>query len=111
MNVFMTMSLVMLTFILFRSDNISDACHYYGRLFSSSFFTVPIIPNGTNIILSVLPFLSIMLLVEWLQREKDHGLQIDGIRYSFVRWVIYYSIFLSILQFNNEDVQFIYYQY
>lgn len=111
MNVIMTMSLVMLTFILFRSENISDAYHYYGRLFSSSFFTVPIIPNGRNIILSVLPFLSIMLLVEWLQREKDHGLQIDGIRYSFVRWVIYYSIFLSILQFNNEEVQFIYYQY
>ena len=55
-----------------------------------------------------------LLLVEWLQREKQHALQFSAIKpfsYRPVRWGIYYIILLVIAQFAGSSQTFIYFQF
>jgi len=52
-----------------------------------------------------------MLLVEWLQRDKQHGLE-DLKMHPVLRWVIYYAIILGIIfygAFGNRN--YIYFQF
>jgi len=63
--------------------------------------------------LQIIPAL-LMLLVEWLQRDKQHALQIQVnhvFRYRFVRWAIYYIIILIITKYAGESQTFIYFQF
>lgn len=46
-NILATFTLVMLTFIIFRAENITQAFNYYNRLFSVSLFTRQIKPYDT----------------------------------------------------------------
>ncbi len=60
-------------------------------------------------------FIIIMLVVEWLQRKKQHGLEMEGgiFRLWFVRWLIYLLLILScifaISYVGKSD--FIYFQF
>ena len=54
----------------------------------------------------------IMFLAEWLQRDKQHALQFDGIGIpSWVRWLIYYAVVFCIVWFSGEQQEFIYFQF
>jgi alginate O-acetyltransferase complex protein AlgI len=87
-NMLGTFTFVMLTFILFRSDSIIQAYHYYKHLFSLSVFSVPPIGISSAFIPCV------FILIEWLQRKKEHSLQIDNIKYPVFRWSIYILLLL-----------------
>jgi hypothetical protein len=52
-----------------------------------------------------------MVIVEWLQRKKNHGLEIDQINKPWLRWGIYYSIILMILLLGGKQQSFIYFQF
>ncbi len=107
-----TFSLVVIGWIFFRAESIGQACEYICRLFSKSLFSIP--PNEKVKILTVLCFTFVSLVVEWLLRTKEHGLQIDAIKYSFVRWAIYLAIVIFIyvyFPFSGEKSNFIYFQF
>jgi D-alanyl-lipoteichoic acid acyltransferase DltB (MBOAT superfamily) len=103
--------LLMLTVILFRSDSISDAFSYYWSLFSVSLFSLPQVPSGRLSAIVSLIFILIMFIVEWVQRDKDFGLQISEIKSPGIRLSIYYAIIFAILIFAGEKVTFIYAQF
>jgi alginate O-acetyltransferase complex protein AlgI len=106
-----TFILVMFTFIIFRADNLTQAFDYYGRLFSLSIFSGFKITEKVNII-ATLTCIIIMLAAEWLQRDKQHALQIDFIKKFPVRAVIYYGLVLIILSFSaTKHVDFIYFKF
>jgi len=72
-----------------------------------SLFSKPMLPN-TSAIIGVV----ILFSVEWLQREKNHTLEIDPIKMpAILRWSIYVSLILTILFFSAPDQQFIYFQF
>jgi hypothetical protein len=52
-----------------------------------------------------------MFIMEWLQRTKNHGLEI--VKYpAFLRWVIYLSIIALIFLYGNFDkTEFIYFAF
>jgi len=53
-----------------------------------------------------------MLLVEWLQRDKEHGLDFSNRNIpSFVRIIIYYVLILIIMLFGGNQEKFIYFQF
>ncbi len=106
-----TFMLTMITVILFRSDSISAAFSYYHSLFSISLFSIPQIPSGRMSGIVTLIFIFVMLIVEWVQRDKDFGLQISAIKCPFMRLSIYYAIIFAILIFAGEKVTFIYAQF
>lgn len=106
----MTFSLVSLAWVFFRSESLGQAVSYIGSLFSQSLFTVP---EGVSLrVKFTMVFILLMLVVEWLQRSKQHGLEIDDLRIpAIVRIGIYYSIVFSILVFGKGMQDFIYFQF
>jgi hypothetical protein len=106
-----TFTLVMLTVILFRSETIGQAFSYYQALISTSLLSAPKIPLDQAVKMITLIFIIIMISVEWLQRDKEHGLDIENIKSSFLRLSIYYTIISAILIFAGQKVTFIYAQF
>lgn len=107
-----TFILVMLTTVIFRADNVSQAVGYYKKLFSfSSLLSKPITNDGLTMVITLV-FILIMFITEWLQRKKDYGLQIDAIKSRYLRIFIYYMLVLIVFIFRaNESNQFIYFQF
>lgn len=106
--------LVMLTLIIFRSDNILQAFHYIERLFSSSIFSKPVIPlsNGVKVAIFTCLLILLTMTVEWIQRNKNHELQIDHVRNPMLRIGIYYTIIFVIFMFGLvSGMNFLYSQY
>lgn len=102
-----TFIVVMLTFIVFRSDTISQAVDYFARMFSSSFLSIPKLFNKITT-----GFIIVLIAVEWLQRSKQHGLQITNISNPFMRKTLYFITVLIIFifgAFNNAD--FLYFKF
>lgn len=113
-NMVMTFSLVMFTFIIFRSETIYQAYNYFKGLFSLSVFTNPIpsLSLSTLDTLAITLFITLMLAVEWLNREKEFGLQIDYIKQPYFRIGVYYAIIFSILFFGAiSSSEFIYFKF
>ncbi|WP_183579707.1 MBOAT family O-acyltransferase [Mucilaginibacter sp. X5P1] len=118
-NMLGTFILVMFTFILFRSDSISQAVDFYKDLFSKSLFSIPTIfpaDSVTNLKRATVFFTSIliviMLCIEWLQRDKPHPLQFDFIKSKVLRVALYYTLIFVILLFGSSKIaQFIYFKF
>jgi len=103
--------LLMFTFLIFRADSLSQAFDYYGKLFSSSLFSGFVITEKLNTAV-ILLCIAIMLLAEWLQRDKQHALQIDAIKIFPVRALIYFGLIFVILSFNaTKNADFIYFKF
>lgn len=100
----LTFTLVVIGWIIFRADNLGMAWEYICRLFTS---------GGLKPVGSTLTLISIilMLVVEWLHRQKAHGLEISYLNSHILKYAIY--IGLAILMFfsytNSES--FIYFQF
>jgi alginate O-acetyltransferase complex protein AlgI len=111
LNIAGTFLLVMFTFIIFRSDSLSQAFDYYGRLFSLSLFSSPVITEKINTIVTLVAIV-LMFLAEWLQRDKQHVLQIDFIKEFPVRALIYFGLIFFILAFSaTKNADFIYFKF
>lgn len=110
-NIVKTFTLVMLTFVVFRSLTISEAFQYYKVLFSQSLFSIPVLPDKL-IIAKTFLFISLMMLTEWLQREKEHGLALDHLSYPVVRSSIYCLLIFMIIWLSAASAnQFIYFNF
>ena len=97
---------VMIGWVFFRADNISEALNYIFRMFTA--FDAPSQNEGKNVV----PFIAIMLIVEWWNRKNDFEFQIDKtVRLSLLRWVIYISIIVAVIQYSGSDNMFIYFQF
>jgi D-alanyl-lipoteichoic acid acyltransferase DltB (MBOAT superfamily) len=103
-----TFALTVLAWIFFRADSISQAFSYIERVFSKSLISIP---KDTNAKL-ILPLLLILILVEWLQRDKQHGLDFNNRKIpTFGRITIYYALIAIIMLFGAQQQSFIYFQF
>ncbi|KAA6331043.1 Peptidoglycan O-acetyltransferase [termite gut metagenome] len=100
-----TFLLVVVGWVIFRAENIAQAWDYLCRMFSSSLFTFP--DRGRSPIIYIL----ILLAVEWIQRDKQHALQIDNVKYRAVRWGICLLIALYTITNVGDQADFIYFQF
>lgn len=100
-----TFGLVTLAWIFFRAENVSHALEYIRNLFSLSIFELP----KSN--RSPVPYVLLLILVEWIQRHKEHGLEIARLS-RFTRPVLYVMVVMAILLFGFDDSEsFIYFQF
>ena len=109
-----TFFFAMLGWIVFRSPNLFFAFDYIKRMCSSSVFSMPntaMLGLGNSIVLGCFLFVCILLLVEWIQREKSHGLDIAWIPSSSLRLCIYCGFAWLILFFMGVQESFIYFQF
>jgi alginate O-acetyltransferase complex protein AlgI len=106
-NIIRTFILVMLTFVVFRADTMSQAFDYYRHLFSSSLFSMPDSLNRFALFASLL-----MLGIEWLGRDGEYALADFQIKWpKTMRWGIYYVIIFAIFYYAGSEQQFIYFQF
>lgn len=103
-----TFFLTLIAWIFFRSDSVVMACNYIYRMFSRSLFSFPDVSTSRAIPFFILFF----ILMEWLQREKQHALQVSrGSIPLIVRWGFYYILVFAIIQYRGAQQQFIYFQF
>lgn len=93
--------------VFFRAENIGNAFHYLRIMFSISLLTIPsILPK--NLILSIILF----VIIEWVQRDKQHALQIESFKLlEVVKWGLYYALIIIIFTFSRTQKEFIYFQF
>jgi D-alanyl-lipoteichoic acid acyltransferase DltB (MBOAT superfamily) len=104
---FSTFMLTTFAWIVFRAESLSQAFLYIKNIFSRSLFSYP---AGLNIKL-IIPLLVLLLSAEWLQRNKQHALQLNHRIPVFLRWAIYYAILFLIIKYGGSQQSFIYFQF
>jgi alginate O-acetyltransferase complex protein AlgI len=103
-----TFLLVVLAWIFFRAESLSQAILILEKIFSPSLLVFP-----KNISPEVFIYVGILIISEWIGRRKEHPLQFDPeTRLNRpVRWAIYYTILLAIFLFGGQQTEFIYFQF
>ena len=104
-----TFFLVVIGWIIFRAETMTQAVEYLSAMVTNKFFgSIP--QNG----ITYLCYGIALLVVEWLQRDKQHALQFTNIKpfnYRLVRWGIYYLILIVITIYAGSSQTFIYFQF
>ena len=110
--ILLTFFLAVIGWIIFRSATISDSVHYIVGLCDASLFSVPWMKTVNSFVLLVGSIL-MMLVIEWLQRNNEHGLSLNKtLTHPLVRWGLYLLITLMVFVLqSNKAVQFIYFQF
>ena len=107
----LTFFLVVIGWIIFRSDSIGQAFDYclgmlqWGTLRAGyRIFTQPEVRGYTIAVL-------VMLAVEWWNRREPHGLALSKVKSPFVRIAMYAALVLAILCKYGSNQSFIYFQF
>ncbi len=101
----LTFVLAMIGWVLFRSKTIGQAWDFLLGMFSKTLFAAPAIPAKTIL------FVAIMLVVEWVQRKKEHGFVMDGVKSGVLRYACYLTVLTVIFFFGVFNETFIYFQF
>jgi len=105
-NMLLTFFLVTNGLILFRAENFNQAASYIERILSSSIVSLP-----TGGIKKMFPLIFILIIVEWVQRNKNHGLEINALKSHVIKFGIYYFLIGLIIWFSCKSSAFIYLQF
>jgi alginate O-acetyltransferase complex protein AlgI len=111
--IFATFHLVLLSWVFFRANTMSDAFYIIRTIFTG--FEIKggygLNFGGPYEIIITLAALLVLLLVDFL-REKDLPANFIGSRPVVLRWALYYVLLLSILLFGEFGItEFIYFQF
>lgn len=102
----LTFVLAVVGWILFRAETITQATDYFRRLVSSP-WNNPIRDDMWPTLLCIL----VLLVVEWVQRDKPHALDLSGIRSHILKFSIYYVLILVLFLCYVTSETFIYFQF
>jgi len=104
--ILLTFTITCFAWIFFRAESMSDALAYILNLFSVG--APSPIPGDY---FKVVPLILIMLIFEWLNREKEFGLAIENWRPA-TRWLIYLILTSGVFALGpTETYEFIYFQF
>ena len=102
-----TFVLAVIGWIIFRATGMKTLMAWLLGMCDSSLFSMPlIIENSAMLFIAIL----IMLFVEWINRNKEHGLQLS-IRYKWLRLLIYYVLIILCIFNMGQEQTFIYFQF
>ena len=103
----LTFTLAVVGWIIFRSVSVADIGLYMQNMFDISLFSAPMVIVGLKrTVLSI----AILLFVEWINRNKQHGLQLVNCNKA-LQLLVYYALTLYILEFGANAQSFIYFQF
>ena len=103
----LTFFLATVGWIIFKADSIGQAWNYLKGICSASLFSHPDASGVTGFAVAIV----IMLLVEWFQRDKEHGFDLSGIKWGVVRYAAYLVVLFLTFAFGGHAVNFIYFQF
>lgn len=106
--IILTFFLAVVGWIIFRAESLTQALHYLYCMFIKHHLFGNI--HGKQWIISAL----LLMFVEWLQRDKEHALQIPhrGVfKYAITRYGIYITILYLMFMYSGTVQTFIYFQF
>ncbi len=104
-----TYVLFLIGLIIFRAESMNQALGYMEAMVSNDLYDASMVRGIYSLIGS-----GLLLLVEWLQRDKRHALQFSSrkpFNHRAVRWAIYYVIIVIIAKYAGTSQTFIYFQF
>lgn len=110
----LTFCLVVIGWIIFRAEDMTQAMGYIAGICDSSIISLP---NFRDLGLSFIQitftlfFIVLLQLIEWGQRKQEFGLEISNVRYRPIRWSIYIVFLLIFSVFAGGQEEFIYFQF
>jgi len=112
LSMFFTFMIVCLGLVLFRAESIGQAWGYVCGMIDKSLFSIPWLKTRDYYIPKVV-FAFIMFVIEWLQRGKEHGLELGyDRRFTWLRFLLYLVIiFLTWIYSEPGKTTFIYFQF
>jgi len=108
----LTFAFVVLGWIIFRAETITQAWEYICGILINGVIQGPYLINRAYYIPLAISIL-FMLMTEWWNREEPHGLAINKtISIHWIRRIIYLGIVLFIIYYGRFSYnQFIYFQF
>ena len=112
-----TFFLTLIAWVFFRAENVTQAFQYIGGMFSASVFSNPATSlKGFSMkegVIYGLLGIAALLVIEWFQREKAHGLEIDERKATVLRWASYTGLIVLVFLFRQTggNLDFIYFQF
>lgn len=104
-----TFILVVFGWIIFRANDLQQAFYIIRKILFNG-IKRPELPTEAIQYQGAVTGIIILILLEWLNRKKQHGLEISGYK-PFVRRILYIILFLLIIYFTGEIQTFIYFQF
>lgn len=102
-----TFGLTLIAWVFFRADSLSHATHYLRGIFSVSLFS-----HSEVFPVPVVTAVVVFIVFEWLQRHREHGLQLSGTWMpQFLRWALYYGLVMAIFLMGGDPQEFVYFQF
>jgi D-alanyl-lipoteichoic acid acyltransferase DltB (MBOAT superfamily) len=107
----LTFFLVVLGWVLFRSNSIQQGLDIFSKIFSTTIVSIPKYNlNRFNLLLLIVLFG--FVLTEWVGRFDKYAIERLFLRYSSgYRYTYYYLLFILILVMRGTSQQFIYFQF
>ena len=110
----LTFFLVVIGWIIFRAESIGQAWEYVCGIFNASLISVPWLKTRTYYI-PLFSFIAIMLVVEWLQRDKQHVMSKLKIKSMIMTYIAFIIIGIVIMYYFFSSLgfptNFIYFQF
>lgn len=105
-----TFLLVVFAWIMFRAESVGQALYFYTHIFEGNLFPLDFLKESDPLLLVIILFYTLlMFIVEWLNRDRLHGLYLGTNR--LFNWSFYLFIFCSIILFAGKTSDFIYFQF
>ena len=105
-----TFMLTVFAWIFFRADSLSSAFNYIAGMFATDVIKNPYQFAQAHYIM--LAGVVAFVLVEWHGRRQQYAIETMGIQKPrFVRYTMYYALFMAIILFGGKEQSFIYFQF
>jgi len=104
-SILVTFFLVVIGWIIFRADNISQFFDYMNCMTCHV-----MLDDSTGMPKYTLAYILVLLMVEWLNRNKQYGLQFQ-LPSRWMRWSLYVLLSIVILTQAGNQAEFIYFQF
>ena len=106
----LTFVLVTIGWIIFRAPSLADAWNVGCTICSGTLWSVPyMLPMQEMLFMAI--GIVVMIGVEWLQRNEEHGLVLDRMNSRVWRYAIYIVLIAMMLWKSDPGDAFIYFQF
>ena len=107
---FSTFVFVVIGWVFFRAENMTQALKYLAGIFNVSVFSIYSVYDKKTAI-TILLFVIMMLTLEWIGRHDQYAIEKVAYLGKTYRWIVYIVCTMTILAFSGQQETFIYFQF